>query len=333
MVKEPLIYVILRKIVNVFRKGTVMSGYHYQISEASRLLAVEAHVLRYWEEELGMIIPRNEMGHRYYTEEHLRIFSQIKDMKERGYQLRAIRAILSGEEPPEPLITEIPLKKNQKNLNGEPHEKEIYENKGYGEAPHGEQLDSPGQASVDMPGQGNNSAPVKIPRTRTMPPEFPSPDASPQPEVQPRQPEPEIQPGKQYGERMDVGQQYRPEAEVELQSGIQLQTSDTSMDQAQTADNRMNQFQAVMTHIVAQAMLCNNPGLAKDISRQMEVDLLPEIRKMMNSSESRQEERFRKLDESMRAIQQGNRARYEAAAAKSPGLFGRKRRRRKYRKF
>ena len=74
-----------------------MSGYHYQISEASRLLAVEAHVLRYWEEELGMIIPRNEMGHRYYTEEHLRIFSQIKDMKERGYQLRAIRAILSGE--------------------------------------------------------------------------------------------------------------------------------------------------------------------------------------------------------------------------------------------
>ena len=54
-----------------------------------------------------MIIPRNEMGHRYYTEEHLRIFSQIKDMKERGYQLRAIRAILSGEEPPEPVFTEI----------------------------------------------------------------------------------------------------------------------------------------------------------------------------------------------------------------------------------
>lgn len=309
-----------------------MSGYHYQISEASRLLAVEAHVLRYWEEELGMIIPRNEMGHRYYTEEHLRIFSQIKDMKERGYQLRAIRAILSGEEPPEPLITEIPLKKNQKNLEEEPHGKELCEDKGHGEEFHGEQLDSPGQASVDMPGRERNGEPVKIPRTRTLPPpEIPSPDTRSQPEVQPRQPQPEVQPQRQYREEVQTGQQYGQK--VQLQSELQLESADYSMNQPQSADSRMNQFQAVMTRIIAQAMLCNNPGLAKDISRQMEEDLLPEIRRMMNSSESRQEERFRKLDESMRSIQQGNRARYEAAAAKSPGLFGRRRRKRKYRKF
>lgn len=267
-----------------------MSGYHYQISEASRLLAVEAHVLRYWEEELGMIIPRNEMGHRYYTEEHLRIFSQIKDMKERGYQLRAIRAILSGEEPPETPITEIPLKKEQKSQN---------------EELRGEQLESPGQASVDMPSGQNDGEPVKIPRTRTLPPpEMPVPDAQPQPEILPQR-------------------EMQPEQELQIQQDAQLQAS----------DSRMDQFQAVMTHIIAQAMLCNNPGLAKDISKQMERELLSEIRKMMNSSESRQEERFRKLDESMRCIQQGNRARYEAAASKSPGLFGRKKRKWKYRRI
>ena len=32
------------------------------ISDAARELDVEAHVLRYWEEELELPIPRNEMG-------------------------------------------------------------------------------------------------------------------------------------------------------------------------------------------------------------------------------------------------------------------------------
>ena len=31
----------------------------YTISEAARLLSVENHVLRYWEEELELKIPRN----------------------------------------------------------------------------------------------------------------------------------------------------------------------------------------------------------------------------------------------------------------------------------
>lgn len=38
---------------------------HYLISDASRQVQVEAHVLRYWEDELGLPIPRNELGHRY----------------------------------------------------------------------------------------------------------------------------------------------------------------------------------------------------------------------------------------------------------------------------
>ena len=39
-----------------------MDEVHYLISDASRKVDVEAHVLRYWEEELELDIPRNEMG-------------------------------------------------------------------------------------------------------------------------------------------------------------------------------------------------------------------------------------------------------------------------------
>ena len=38
-----------------------MDEVHYLISDASRKVDVEAHVLRYWEEELELAIPRNEM--------------------------------------------------------------------------------------------------------------------------------------------------------------------------------------------------------------------------------------------------------------------------------
>ena len=71
-----------------------MSETHYLISDASKKVDVESHVLRYWEEELEMAIPRNEMGHRYYTDFHIRLFKQIKELKEKGYQLKAIKAAL-----------------------------------------------------------------------------------------------------------------------------------------------------------------------------------------------------------------------------------------------
>lgn len=64
------------------------------ISEAAKEVKVESHVLRYWEEELHLPIKRNELGHRYYTEEDVERFKQIKSMKERGLQLKAIKMIL-----------------------------------------------------------------------------------------------------------------------------------------------------------------------------------------------------------------------------------------------
>lgn len=66
------------------------------ISDAAKAVCVESHVLRYWEEELQLPIKRNEMGHRYYTKEDVERFKTIKDMKERGLQLKAIKMILKN---------------------------------------------------------------------------------------------------------------------------------------------------------------------------------------------------------------------------------------------
>ena len=71
-----------------------MKEKRYSISEASRLLVVENHVLRYWEEELELNIPRNELGHRYYREEEIQLLNCIKELKNKGFQLKAVKEVL-----------------------------------------------------------------------------------------------------------------------------------------------------------------------------------------------------------------------------------------------
>lgn len=71
-----------------------MEKVRYMISDAANIVKVESHVLRYWEEELELDIPRNELGHRYYTKENIQEFQKIKELKEQGYQLKAIRMIV-----------------------------------------------------------------------------------------------------------------------------------------------------------------------------------------------------------------------------------------------
>lgn len=73
-----------------------MSETRYIISDAAKMIDVEPHVLRYWEEELGMEIPRNEMGHRYYTEREVKLFTMVRELKDKGFQLKAIKMVLSA---------------------------------------------------------------------------------------------------------------------------------------------------------------------------------------------------------------------------------------------
>lgn len=81
-----------------------MEKVRYMISDAAQIAGVESHVLRYWEDELELTVPRNELGHRYYTRENIQQFQKIKELKEQGYQLKAIRMILHGQEPETALV-------------------------------------------------------------------------------------------------------------------------------------------------------------------------------------------------------------------------------------
>jgi len=108
------------------RKGENMSDMKL-ISDAAKEVNVENHVLRYWEEELRLPIKRNELGHRYYTKEDVERFKQIKSMKEKGLQLKAIKLyLLNGKmegvlventEKEEEAQREEPAERNAQELN------------------------------------------------------------------------------------------------------------------------------------------------------------------------------------------------------------------------
>lgn len=88
------------------RRFHIVEKVRYMISDAAQIAGVESHVLRYWEDELELTVPRNELGHRYYTRENIQQFQRIRELKEQGYQLKAIRMLLHGQEP-EPAFVDI----------------------------------------------------------------------------------------------------------------------------------------------------------------------------------------------------------------------------------
>lgn len=89
-----------------------MGDIHYMISEAAKVVGVESHVLRYWEEELGLTIGRTETGYRYYTEEDIQLFHCIRKLKDEGVLLKELKL----------LIPDIQKAKNFRRSN---HEEEI----------------------------------------------------------------------------------------------------------------------------------------------------------------------------------------------------------------
>lgn len=70
----------------------------YTISEASELTGFEKHVLRFYEKELELDVPRNKSGHRYYTYKEIERFKYIKKLKERGLTIKQIRSVINSTE-------------------------------------------------------------------------------------------------------------------------------------------------------------------------------------------------------------------------------------------
>lgn len=189
----------------------------YMISDAAKLVEVEAHVLRYWEEELSIEVPRNEMGHRYYTDFHVKLFKGIKCLKDRGFLLRAIKMVLpelaQGKDPKsiDFLFIEDPLPPCLKNASSEPEDS-------LNELTH------------------------------------------------------------TYDHHLVTAS--------ELPSG------------------KMEQFQEILGNIVTKAIIENNELLGSSISSNVSTSVIKEIDYLLRVKEEREEERYKKLDESIRTCQQ-----------------------------
>lgn len=211
----------------------------YSISEAGKLVGVESHVLRYWEDELQLDIPRNGKSHRYYTELHIRLFQKIKELKEKGYQLKAIEQVLKkmidGDDDINP---DQILEQNAVNILKE------------------------GSAGEEMEGETNLKT-------------------------------------------------------IQKQENTTVTINQEKMEQLQQI---MNQ---VIGKAVGQAIQENNKALSNEISRQVNDKMVQELEYMMRVNDERAEERFKALDETLRAYQKESKGKAEAAATKLP-FFKRK---------
>ena len=216
-----------------------MDETHYSISEAGKLVGVESHVLRYWEEELQLEIPRNGKSHRYYTELHIRLFQKIKELKEKGYQLKAIEQVL------------------KKMIDGEDE---------------GNPDGLLEQTAVNILKEGN------------------------------------------------VEGEMEGEAKIRM---LQKKENTTILGNQE----KMEQFQQLMNHVigqaVGQAIRDNNEVLSQEVSRQVNDRMVQEMEYMMRVNDERQEERFKMLDEQLRAYQKDSKGKAEAAATRLP-FFKRK---------
>ncbi|NLX61335.1 MAG: MerR family transcriptional regulator [Tissierellia bacterium] len=74
----------------------------YTISEAAEITGYPPHVLRFYEKEFELDIPRNESNHRYYTYSQIELFQYIKSLQDKGFSNKQIKLILKS---PEVLIT------------------------------------------------------------------------------------------------------------------------------------------------------------------------------------------------------------------------------------
>ncbi|WP_077367592.1 MerR family transcriptional regulator [Anaerosalibacter sp. Marseille-P3206] len=75
----------------------------YTISEMAEIIDYPPHVLRYYEKEFEIDIPRNESNHRYYTYKEIELFQYIKELQEKGFNNKQIKTII---ESPEELVDE-----------------------------------------------------------------------------------------------------------------------------------------------------------------------------------------------------------------------------------
>lgn len=73
-------------------------NHEYTISEVSELTGYAPHVLRYYEKEFEINIPRNNSNHRYFTYKEVELIQYIKSLQDKGFGNKQIKLIISSPE-------------------------------------------------------------------------------------------------------------------------------------------------------------------------------------------------------------------------------------------
>ena len=309
-----------------------MAEARYLISDAARQVGVETHVLRYWEDELELAIPRNDMGHRYYTDYHIRLFCQIRDLKDRGYQLKAIRNALNkmSGAMENITITEELMEEEMKAAWKENHARaELTKEKAAGGAERQNEAERREGQTADGQAGRNEAAGGQIPR---------SGGAGPAARGNGKAGNQDGQRGQDSAAEQELRVEYDGEAEMPEaspadedadgvgQAGGSLVPAGDQKPALPDAEEKMARFQDIMNHIIGQAVEANMARISREItedvsdavSENVTDRVMKEVEYLLRVSDEKEEERFKQLDETIRAYQNKGKGRAEAAAAKTP---------------
>lgn len=254
-----------------------MKERRYIISDASKLIEVESHVLRYWEEELGIDIPRNEMGHRYYTDYYIELFKRVKELKDGGFQLKAIKM----------LIPELTNMNTRENESIEGLREELFN-----------RLTDYGEAAVDDSGDntftGNGGNANNVNNTFV------------------NNGENDIDNNVMVNDKdkLNNGMLSNVKDKEEIYNNgeckSELMTTDNESQgniSERTNNGKLEQFQSIISEVVSNALKENTGMLGKEVSEIVSDNVIKEMDYLMHIREKQEEERFKKLDETIRSCQ------------------------------
>lgn len=66
----------------------------YLMADVAKKLDIPPYMLRYYEDAFAINIPRNERGLRYYRKQELELFRSIMSLRQKGFEVSAIRMIM-----------------------------------------------------------------------------------------------------------------------------------------------------------------------------------------------------------------------------------------------
>lgn len=268
-----------------------MKERRYIISDASKLIEVESHVLRYWEEELGIDIPRNEMGHRYYTDYYIELFKRVKELKDGGFQLKAIKM----------LIPELTNMNTRGNEGVEGLREELFNRlTDYGEAAVDDSGDNAFAGNGGNVNNTNNVFAENGGNVNNVNNAFANNGGN------------DIDNNVMVNDKdkTDNSTLSNVKDKEEIYNNgerkSELMTTDNESQgniSERTNNGKLEQFQSIISEVVSNALKENTGMLGKEVSEIVSDNVIKEMDYLMHIREKQEEERFKKLDETIRSCQ------------------------------